>query len=442
MKFCTNCGAQLSEGALFCTTCGAPVEGAAIPVETVVEPSVNADTQALPPVTSAPAFEAVDVDTLGTPNGSNPKKHNKKKIALIAVIVVIVLSIGGFFGYQYYRTHSHPYAVEQYTTSLETIKSAKKTLESSIAEARKDADNISLIQVEAATLVASYTSTLNQATDLVTTSAKTVLNPETAPTEQLLSAATENNENAEKMNQMGTSIKDKAQAVVNSKKSADKILGPVEAAVTAAEKQKAAIDNIGAKKLNISAIARGDYSSLDGTWTNSAGAWVKISNGQLTPQTPILGTTGPYPLVECTMDCASNALTPTQHQLLQEGAVARRVLGDDYAADPYELVAVQKGAALKNTDYAGDNVLADPTDSTRDRIIPAHSSGQGGTPLCANATCAYYRESGDANQAADASAEKLDADIKAAQAAIDKLTQNWATDAKQAFQKRLDALLP
>ena len=66
MKFCINCGAQLTEGAKFCTGCGQRIEQAAVPaaqepeqpaVHTFPEPEQAAPVEPVSdavPVTAAP----------------------------------------------------------------------------------------------------------------------------------------------------------------------------------------------------------------------------------------------------------------------------------------------------------------------------------------------------------------------------------------------------
>lgn len=95
MKFCTQCGAKLSEGVKFCTQCGNPIQQPAPTPEpsfTILEPTtpatsapVNPDpTPYIPPVHATP---------------QKPKKAKKKsgggKIALLVICIVLALAIAG-----------------------------------------------------------------------------------------------------------------------------------------------------------------------------------------------------------------------------------------------------------------------------------------------------------------------------------------------------------
>lgn len=75
MSFCTNCGAQLNEGARFCPKCGAYVE----------QPSEGSSFQQTP---------------LSMEESASGKKKSSLPLVLVIVAAVIVLGVAGFFFYK------------------------------------------------------------------------------------------------------------------------------------------------------------------------------------------------------------------------------------------------------------------------------------------------------------------------------------------------------
>ncbi len=65
MTFCTNCGAQIADGAKFCTGCGQPIADAA-PIEPAVEQSAAAQDSATPQLESQPTQGSYTVQQQGT----------------------------------------------------------------------------------------------------------------------------------------------------------------------------------------------------------------------------------------------------------------------------------------------------------------------------------------------------------------------------------------
>lgn len=104
MKFCTNCGSQLAEGAKFCTECGAKIflpEAAAVqpPVHAAEHPPVVAPAPIppvpaavpeTPPAPPAPPPEAGPFPPTPVPDGATAKKR-KKPIPLPWILLVLVV---------------------------------------------------------------------------------------------------------------------------------------------------------------------------------------------------------------------------------------------------------------------------------------------------------------------------------------------------------------
>lgn len=106
--FCTNCGAQVEDGAVFCTNCGTRLEAAANAASEVktenVQAEVNADTvvsEASPePVYDVPENISEDrsggyeqADPAGSPSGETPKKKIGLLIGIIAGAAVLIAAI-------------------------------------------------------------------------------------------------------------------------------------------------------------------------------------------------------------------------------------------------------------------------------------------------------------------------------------------------------------
>ncbi|WP_236630799.1 DUF6287 domain-containing protein [Bifidobacterium aemilianum] len=434
---------QPSEAAATATDEGqapTPTESTAIPATT---PTDKQETRA---TTDASQAAQVDTETQSA-DPSRPHPHRMRFIVLLMVVLALVLSVSGFAGYNYYRSHSRSYALSQYKGSKEALDKAQRQLASAITQADKSAGKIKQNQVDRPTTVSQYSKSMSAATKEHTAKAPTIKHQDTASIEELNAAAASNLRSATSMTDAGKDLSDKAKAVVDSKASADKTLSPVDQKVKAAEDQKKASDKEAqAHSLDLKALAAGDYSSLEGTWTNQDGAWMKIEQGKVIPQNPIEGTIPPYPLVQCKRvepsglpndQCVVRPMPASQFQLVQQGAIQR-----NHGRGPdaqYTILAVQKGAELYNTGYLHPRIIPDPTDQTRDRIIPGYNSGQGQGPLCGNASCAYYRDK-DSQSLSPQTQQKLDAAVSKAQKAVDGLTQTWAKDSKAAFQCRLDLL--
>lgn len=371
------------------------------------------------------------------PQTSGPEKsHRKLLLAILIPIVVIVLGLVSYFAY----THSHPYSESKYNASLNELQNAKSELSKAIKNAQKDAGKITESQVTDAKLLKTLAGQLTTAQKLSKNGGAVIKDPHSADTGKLSASTTTNHSHAEKMVDAALALTQQTTKVVTSKREASKILSPVDTAVAAAEKQKNANDKeIASKSIDVKKIAAGDYSSLDGKWVNSAGTSMTIQDGKLTPSSPIAGTHTPYGLRECskpTDECSSKLTTATQHQLVQDGAFI-----DQHGNSPntqYNLLTVQKNAKLYNAATSAPITGDDPTDSTRDRIIPLDTTfSQGQMPLCLSESCAYYRDSGSA-QASAASVKKLNTAVDTAQSKINALKKPWEKSAKNSFQCRLD----
>lgn len=505
-RYCTQCGASIAADCKFCTSCGARVtapttqstpakslQGAnsatapgvpvnpANPANTATSASAQSPIdQPVPPAPTTPPNPTVPPipTTPTTPTnpqnndaGNTPKEAKRNKVLIIISIVVaaaLVLGIGGYAGWRYYDGHSHSHAQQRYIQSLEQLKDADKQLTKTLQKTSASTRTITAAQVDEPDALTAYTKAVDKVSKLVSRSAgsekagthdsdeSTVRNPNEATAQELNRAADANEKATKARTDAKTKLEESARKVTDSRDSASKVLNPVEKAVAAAEKRrKSAEREINGKPLDAKAIASGDYSSLDGTWTNNAGAWMQIKDGKLIPQTPISGTTAPYTLKNCKgLDaCITDSILTgenetytmaevpdTQVQLVQEGAVDCSVRNEGICErqDPYSIVAVQKNAILLNMAYDGrrDESQTDPTDSSRDRIIVSHSMGQGGVPLCLDASYAYYRDESTFKPSA-AAQKQIDDAVKAAQQSIDGLKQPWA---KAAFQCRLDVV--
>ncbi|WEV72966.1 DUF6287 domain-containing protein [Bifidobacterium sp. ESL0790] len=406
-------------------------------------------TVALPPRPSdKPADTASATGNQDNPDDQDQPAKSKKNIiraAIIAAVALIVIAAIGAFGYHYYTTHSRSYAISRYEKATQRLKDSQKQLDATIAKTDKTAGSVNESDVKRPTVVTTYTTTVRESRKTVKVRTLTKTQLQSLDVEQINKICNELEQAAAHYSASSGKVNDSAQQVMDAKADADKALSPVEHAIAAAEQQKKQNDAEAKKNgLDLKAIASGDYSSLNGTWTNPDGAWMKISNGNLTPQNPVQGTTPPYRLKEPT---ANNTLfnpehlseiPKTQHTLLQDGA---RVDRPSEAPDIYFLVTVQRGAKLYNASpsfspqsYVGD----DPTDSSRDRIIPANASAnQGQTPFCASASCAYYRDGGSVSAA---SQQKLKDKVDQANKLMAGLDQKWQQGAKTNFQCRIDVV--
>ncbi|WP_144418903.1 DUF6287 domain-containing protein [Bifidobacterium actinocoloniiforme] len=403
------------------------------------------ETEAPTTVIQTPAPPAMVAAGVGGTEAAAPaatvERHKSHgfKIAAFVIAAALLIGAGGFGGYQYYSSHSRPQALARYDDSLNKLTEARKGLSAAIKSADRSAGKVSKSQVTDASTISSYHQSMSAATGMQTTKPRLIKNTNVADAQELNEAAASNTESASRCTDAAAGLTKAAQAVTDSKSTADKALSEVEKAVAAAERQKTENDKLsGPPQLNLEAIARGDYSSMEGTWTNPAGAWMTISDGKLSPQTPVDGTNPPYQLHECQPgqdDCIMRSMPSTQHQLAQDGAIANH--HGSYPDTHYLLLVVQKGAKLYNTAYYEPLVSDDPTEQSRDRIIATTDWSQGAGAACPDANCAYYR-SGDDHKLSKADENKLKQKISTAQTAVDGLDDSWAKDAKAGFQCRLD----
>lgn len=480
-RYCSQCGARLMKGSRYCESCGARVK------ENTVRnrlPESMQQTSGAPGIPTSPADAAVFASAGSsataaavqtTENESNSKEAKQHKASIIISIVMaatLVLGVCGYASWRYYTGHSHSYAQQRYAQSLKQLKDADLQLTEAVSKANASTRGITATQVDEPDTLTTYTEMIDKASKLISGPLESkragthnpdesgVHNPNEASVQELNNAADVNEKAAKTRTDLKILLENSAQKVTDSRDSARKTLGPVEKAVATAEKQKQVADKEArGKALDTKAIASGDYSSLDGTWTNDTGAWMKIKDGKVTPQNPILGTTAPYTLRKCVGQdsCVSNSILTgeygtytmqevpdTQIQLMQDGAVD--CIGPDghggcMRRDPYSIVAVQKDATLLNMSYDAnrDETTPNRTDSSRDRIIVSHSAGQGGTPLCIDASFAYYRDESTLKPSASTQ-RKLDDAVESAQQSVDGLTQPWAETAKSGFQCRLDVV--
>ncbi|WEV68833.1 DUF6287 domain-containing protein [Bifidobacterium sp. ESL0775] len=406
----------------------------------------NAPTSSIPPLpTTVPLPGGMTPQQNG--GATPPAKTRKNKITMaiiIAAVVVVVAAIaaGGFY---YYSTNSHDSAVTQYGKAVNHLADVKSDLKSAIKHANSDTSDIHKGQLKNPGLLDTYQKTLKKSRKL--SNAKSPANiSDTAntSTKDLKRATQSLNDLSGKIAASADDMSKAAKKIIDSKNAADEVLKPVEREVVAAEKQKKANDEEAANSgIDLGAIKHGDYSSLTGTWTNPGGAWMKISNGEVTPQNPVSGSTPPYRLAECPGGyddyCFSPGTLPsTQYQLLQNGAL-QDFHGEEVNLQ-YSLVIVPKNVTLYNASYDSYDVGNDPTDSSRDRIIPSAGPAinQGQTPFCGDSGCAYYRSGG--GEASDASKQKLKSKVNSANDDIANLDEQWEEEAKANFQCRVDVV--
>lgn len=435
MTSCSSCGKQIPENSKFCPYCGEPSDVGKN--DTPSDSATRTETDSVRPP-----------DAVNNGPQSPDRNPTKRRNIIIAVVICIalVLGIGGIAGYRYYTTHSHSHALSRYQESTEQLKQAQKTLREALSETGSKVKGIKEENLDQPALLKQYSAKKNEAAGLTTQKPKTITNPDTATTDKLSQIADGNTQAATSINRTATDLTETAASIVKSKTRADKALEGPEKAVSAAERQKKDNDaELASHKLNLKAITSGDYSSLEGTWTNPAGSWMKISSGKVTPQNPIQDTNPPYQLRECvqgsdgyTLDaCVERQMPATQHQLVQDGAVLNH--NGMSPNDHYLIMVVEQGAELYNTAYLYPRIAADPTDQSKDRIIPTFNSGQGQSPLCQDANCAYYRNP-DSLTVSKEGRDKLKDSIDKAQKAVDKLKQDWAKHSKNQLQCRIDVV--
>ncbi|MDF7664041.1 DUF6287 domain-containing protein [Bifidobacterium sp. ESL0763] len=396
-------------------------------------------------------------DPVPQPGASNG--HKKRNIIIAAVAAVAVLLACGGVGFHFYSQHSHSYALSRYQKASHRLADARGDLRSSVSKAKSAAGQIDDSQVEDASLIDDYDSAMKKTRKVENSRpAVSVHDTESASTTDLRNATQSLDDLAGDFENAAADVTKAAQKVVDSKTAADKVLKPAKDAVTAAEAQKKANDTEAANNgVNIDAIERGDYSSLDGTWTNSNGKWIKISHGILTPQWGFEGTTPPYHLHACNgyrSQCVEHGMPGTQTELVQGGAfVDHHGHSVDFQAN---LLVVEKNAEFDNTaPFNLDESDPDPTDQSQDRIIPyVPSFSQGQYPPCSNPdttrtdgddshpyptvlnpSCAYYRAGGNVSEA---SQQKLNDKVNTAKNDLASLDKQWEQKAKAALQCRLD----
>ena len=86
--FCSNCGAEISDGAKFCDSCGAPVSTGDADKTAVVPP-----TAPTPPVPSTPSQPGG-----AHPHGSSVVAVVMSVVALVAVVALVVVVANPFGG--------------------------------------------------------------------------------------------------------------------------------------------------------------------------------------------------------------------------------------------------------------------------------------------------------------------------------------------------------
>ncbi|WEV64603.1 DUF6287 domain-containing protein [Bifidobacterium sp. ESL0732] len=405
----------------------------------------NAPTSSIPPLpTNVPLPSGMQLQPNGGAMPAKPHKGKTTKIVIIAAVVVVLAAIaaGGFY---YFSSNSHDAAVSQYGKAVNHLADTKSDLRSAIKRANSDTEDIHKGQVKNPDLLDDYRKTLKTSRNLSDAKAtKTIADTSSASTKDLKQAIQSLNDLSGKISDSANDISDIAKKLVDSKKDADDVLKPIEREVSAAEKQKKANDEEASNSgIDLSEIKRGDYSSLDGTWTNSGGAWMKISNGEVTPQNPVAGSNPPYQLADCpgtTHDyCFSPGKLPSSHyQLLQRGAL--QDFHGEEVNQQYSIVIVPKNVSLYNASYDSNDVGGDPTDSSRDRIIPSAGPAinQGQTPFCGDSGCAYYRS--DGGESSQSSKRKLKSKVDAANHDIANMDEEWEEEAKANFQCRVDVV--
>ncbi|WEV72967.1 hypothetical protein [Bifidobacterium sp. ESL0790] len=385
-------------------------------------------------------------------NGGTPGNRKKTTTIIIAAIAAVALvAVCGGVGFHLYTQNSHSYAISQYQKASHRLDGARNDLDASISKAKSVAGNIDESQVEDARLIDDYTSTLAKTKKL--TNAKPSVNVKdtsAASASELRNATQSANDLATDCENSAANLTKAAQNVVDSKTAADEALQPTEDAVSAAEEQKKSNDREAARNgVDVSDISESRYSSLDGTWTNPNGAWIRISHGILTPEYAVQGSTPPYRLSQCygglDEGCLEEGELPSnQIQLVQTGAVERH---DETPDIQFSIVVVPRNVSLYNVSYSSHELSGDPTDSSRDRIIVSGGPviDQGQAPLCTDYTtgdpnptsCAYYRDGGTVS---DASQQRLNDKVDKANKSIATLDKKWQQKAKANFQCRISVV--
>lgn len=402
----------------------------------------NAPTSSIPPIpVNVPLPGGMQPQQNG---GAMPAKPHKSRTTMIVIIaaIVVVLAAAGAGGFYYYSSNSHDAAVSQYGKAVNHLADVKSDLKAAIKQANSDTKDIHKGQVKNPDLLGDYQKKLEASKKLSTIKANdTIADTSSASTNDLKQATQSLNELASKVSNSSKDMSNIAKKLVDSKADADDVLKPIEREVTAAEKQKKANDQEAANSgIDMIQIKRGDYSSLNGTWTNPGGAWMTITNGQLTPQNAFAGTTPPYTLQECggyESQCMSYGDIPsTEAQLVQGGAYQ---YNEESPSVQEILIIAQKNSALNDVAPSNVTTMADPTDQSKDRIIPIWiGTNQGQTPFCGNSGCAYYRNGG--GEASQASKQKLKSKVDAANDDIAKMDDQWEEEAKANFQCRVDVV--
>lgn len=443
----------------------APTMQVALPPRPGTEPEttksqlVDATQTGITPVAAAPAAfipsQSDAADTKASSKGKSDAGKDDKdgitiskrtiRIALIALLILIVIGIAAGFGYHHYTTHSRSYAISRYDKAVTRLKDAHKQLDATIAKSNKTAGQVDEGDVQHPAVVTKYETVVRRSRRPIRVRVLTRHQLNTFNVTEINNYSLKIEQAAANYDTSRGKVHDSAQHVMDEKHNTEVQLSPVEHAIASVEQQKKQNDAEAKKHgIDMDAIAKGDYSSLDGTWTNSDGAWMKISKGVLTPQNPVPGSTPPYRLRE--PDKNNNLFNPnyldripkTQHTLYQDGA---RVEHHGAAPDIYFLVTVQQGAKLYNASpsfAAGTSIGDDPTDSSRDRIIPANATlYQGQEPFCQSASCAYYREGGVVSTA---SQQKLKDKEDQANKLMASLNHKWQESAKTNFQCRIDVV--
>lgn len=416
----------------------------------------------IPPLPSGGADLPIP-DAVPLPSTNNSGNRKKKTTIIIAAIAAVALvAVCGGVGFHLYTQNSHSYAISRYQKASHRLDNARNDLDTSISKAKSSAGKIDESQIEDASLIDDYTSTLNKTKKLSNAKPSvSVKDSEAASTSELKDATQSMDDLAGDCENSAADLTKAAQKVVDSKNAADKTLQPTEDAVAAAEDQKKSNDREAENNgVNIDDIKRGDYSSLDGTWTNPDGKWVKIQNGILTPEGAYEGTTPPYHLHTCTGyrdQCMERATPATQTELVQGGAfVDYHGHAVDFQAN---LLVVERNAEFDNTAPSNqDESDPDYTDQSKDRIIPyVPMYYQGQYPPCSlpvdgptgdvgqshpfptspNPSCAYYRNGGALS---DASQQRLTDKVTKANKSIATLDKKWQQKAKANFQCRVDVV--
>lgn len=102
MKFCTNCGKELKEGARFCETCGFAVSGLDIEVDNTIAPEIlneetPVQTEVSGDVSNEATYQLQITDTVGNYPVAKPRVKFTKQSLIIAAAVVVIAIIAGIF---------------------------------------------------------------------------------------------------------------------------------------------------------------------------------------------------------------------------------------------------------------------------------------------------------------------------------------------------------